>query len=364
MARKGFLALMLICGAVSNIAYGDGKFFGLEKVPVGVPYQRAILLYKGGKETLILQSKYKTAADSDGNSIGWIVPVPTVPELASMDASGARMLFFLQNLRSQPTVIPVVPLAIYLGIVVLIGLLTAKVLNWFSAKLIKAGAKPLIVSGFRIAIGLIVGFILIVGILMPSLGKRRGEVDVLKAETVGIYDVKVIRGDDAGAVTHWLRGNGFGFGETDTKVFDQYVNKGWCFVAAKVNRKADIKSSEAMSEGLAAPLILSFDTKEAVYPMRLTGTAGTKTEILLYVLAEHKMDCGDKLKLAFAGEASISFDNRNSFGVEPNGFFEKAKSEKWYLSKFKGTLKPEQMTDDIVFTQAKDNKPYRKIRWW
>ena len=197
---------------------------------------------------------------------------------------------------------------------------------------------------------------------MPSLGKVG--IEVVKEETVGIYDVKVIKGENAGAITEWLKENKFGFGQADSNAFDQYVKKGWCFVTTKMNGKADVKSGKAIREGLAAPLILRFDAKEAVYPMKLTGTAGTRTEILLYVLAEHKMDCGDRLKLAFAGETKLRFEESKFWGVEPNDFFEKTKSQKWYMSKFKGTLMPEQMTDDIVFTRAKDDKAYRKIRWW
>jgi hypothetical protein len=32
------------------------------------------------------------------------------------------------------------------------------------------------------------------------------------------------------------------------------------------------------------------------------------------------------------------------------------------MCKFKGTLKPDQMKEDIVFKQAKDDEPYREIR--
>ena len=343
-----------------SVARGDGKFFR-EKVPVGVPYQRAILMFKDGKETLVLQSQYKTVGAEDGNSIAWVVPVPAVPELASMDAKEAKFMFFWLGFRSRPNVFPIVQIAIYVSIVVLISLLIAKILNRFFAKLIKAGAKPLAVSGLRIAIWVIVGIILIAPMMMSSLGVEG--VDVLKAETVGIYDVKVIRGDDAGAVTQWLRGNGFGFGETDTKVFDQYVKKGWCFVAAKLDKDVNLSSEGAVSEGLAAPLILRFDSKEAIYPMALTGTTGENTEVLLYIFSDHKMECGERLKLAFFGETSGPFGQRFSSKVEPNEFFRDAKTKLWQMCKFKGTLKPDQMKEDIVFKQAKGDEPYREIRW-
>ena len=355
MAKKRVLILIFICGAASNIAYGDGKFFrlGLEKVPVGVPYQRAMLMFEGGKEMLVLQSKYKTGLTKDINSIAWVVPVPAVPELASMDASAARTLFLMISLRSSPKIIntfQIVPGGVIVFIIILI--LANQVF----------GARGKKLSKLEIAVTILV-LLFLYALLMPTLHKAGSEVDILKVETVGIYDVKVIKGNDANAVTGWLKENGFGYDETDSKMFDQYVKKGWCFVTAKVNRKADKESSEVISQGLAAPLVLRFDAKEAVYPMALTATAGSDTEILLYVYSHHKMDCGDRLKLAFAGEVTIPFNERSSLGIEPNTFFEKIKEDGWYLCKFKGTLKPDQMTEDIIFKHAKDDDPYREIKW-
>lgn len=360
--RKTIVFLVLALMVTGSVARGDGKFFHIEKVPVGVPYQRALLMFEDGKETLVLQSQYKTVGAEDVNSIAWVVPVPAVPELASMNAKEAKFMFFWLGLRSRPNVFPIVRLAISISIIVLVCFFITKVLNWFFAKRIKAGAKPLAVSGLRIAIWVVIGFVLIAAILMPALGKVG--VKVVKEETVGIYDVKVIKGDDAGTVTQWLKDNGFGFDERDSKVFDQYVKKGWCFVTAKVGKEVDPNSEGAISEGLAAPLILRFDSKEAVYPMALTGTTEGNTEVLLYLFSDHKMECGDRLNLAFFGETSSPFGQKVSSTVEPNGFFRDAKTKLWQMCKFKGTLKPDQMKEDIVFKQAMNDEPYRKIRWY
>ena len=98
--------------------------------------------------------------------------------------------------------------------------------------------------------------------------------------------------------------------------------------------------------------------------MALTGTTGGNTEVLLYIFSDHKMECGERLKLAFFGETSSPFGQRVSSAVEPNGFFSDAKTKLQKMCKFKGTLKPDQMKEDIVFKQAKDDEPYREIRWY
>lgn len=364
--RRSFYFVVLAVIVTSGIACGDGKFFNVEKVPVGVPYQRAVLMFEDGKETLILQSKYKTVEVEDANSLAWVVPVPSVPELASMHARMARRIFWRLSRRSAPKVIPTVKILVFVSTVVLCSFLIAKVLNWFLAKLVKRGAKASTVRTWRVGIYVVL-VMLIVLVLMPRLARVRGGgggVDVLKAETVGIYDVKVIRGDDASAVTEWLKDNGFGFEKRDSEAFDQYVKKGWCFVTAKIGEKVDSRSRGAISEGLAAPLILRFDSKEAVYPMALTGTTGENTEVLLYVLSDHKMECGERLKLAFFGKMWSPFDPRYFSKVEFIEFLHDAAERSWQMCKFKGTLKPYQMQEDIVFRQAKDDEPYRAIKWY
>ena len=63
---KLFYFFVLVLMVTSGVAYGDGKFYYVEKIPVDVPYQRALLIFEDGKETLILQSKYKTINVEDG----------------------------------------------------------------------------------------------------------------------------------------------------------------------------------------------------------------------------------------------------------------------------------------------------------
>ena len=358
--KRTFIFWLWALIVISNISYGDGKFY-LEKVPVGVPYQRAILLFEDGKETLVLQSQYKTIEIDDANSIAWVVPVPSVPELATIDADEATVAFFILGLQSRPSVFPVVQIAVFIGLVLLVCFLIEYLFYRCFAKRTMGRTTHLAVSGLRFGIMLLVIFIFAIMFLSPSLGVKG--VDVVKAETVGIYDVKVIRGDDATSVTKWLKDNGFGFGEKDSIVFEQYVKKDWCFVTAKIGKDVSLNSREAISEGLAAPLILRFDSKEAVYPMALTGTTERNTEVLLYVFSDHKMECGDKLKLKYFDERSNPFERGAFSTVKPDGFFDNIETKAQKVCKFKGTLKPDQMKEDIVFKKAKDNKPYRKIKW-
>jgi len=80
-------AFLVVCLPASALA--DGKFYSSERVPPGLPYQRALIAHDGGRELLILQSKF----EGEAKDFGWVVPLPSVPELASMDMEACRRLF-------------------------------------------------------------------------------------------------------------------------------------------------------------------------------------------------------------------------------------------------------------------------------
>jgi hypothetical protein len=197
----------------------------------------------------------------------------------------------------------------------------------------------------------------------PHLGSMRGAVDIVKAEQAGIYDVKVIRGDSAEAITGWLKDNGFGFKDDDAQAFQEYVAQGWCFVTAKVDPNRPAGSKEVAAEGMAAPLILKFASERPVYPLALTTTVGTATEILIYAFGPNKLMCGDRLRLRHAGEARPQ-DVLNSLATEAEikgwTLFDNLPETPMMLCKFKDRLTADQMKEDLVFEAAADNEPYRE----
>ena len=185
-------------------------------------------------------------------------------------------------------------------------------------------------------------------------------VDVIREEQVGIYNVQVVKAGEAGDLIRWLNENRFQFDEEDTLVFDEYLRRGWCFVVARVDptRSADDK---ILAEGLVAPLILRFETDAPVYPLALTSTAGHDTQVLLYVLSQHKWQNDGRLELEYAGEAhlrELEKVRREVLPDMPTGCLDYAALP--YLCKFKGTLTPTQMENDMVLVPAEDDEPYRK----
>lgn len=365
-----FVFLVLLA---TGTAHADGIIVGVESVNLQIPYQRALILFREGKETLILQSKYE-ALKNPGNTLGWVVPVPAVPEVASMKEEDAYNMFRILDRITCPTFTnmeTVVFLVLVLGLffLSLIPLLMCLLslflpfLSWTRnnrGKLVRFSLSALSIC-------------VLVFLLGPGLfkaGKFSG-VETIGEYHVGIYDVRIIKSKDSLELIQWLNANKFTFTEKNKSAFDEYIKQGWCFVVAQVKvnaEKAHEESSVVLSEGLIAPLILRFQHEIPVYPLALTATGGQETEVLIYLAAKNKMSCGDRLQLQYAGHSGLSYDLGSSIqtNVEPKGFFKPEDlSSLPYLCKFKGILTPSQMKEDISFVPASDNRFYREhiIRW-
>lgn len=365
IARCTFLLITIL--GFSRSAQGDGKFFA-ERVPTDIPYQRALIIFNNNLETLVLQSKYEISQSAAVDSLGWIVPVPAVPEIASANAEAAKMFFFFISLRTRPKVTRIssfiFPIAAIFFLVFMIFFLVHFMMYPFLNKMRLSKVVWRKELWYCLVICLL-AFVLMV-ITTPHLG-REGGIEIVKAEKVGIYDVKVIRSENAEAILDWLKENGFDFSNNDVQVFGDYVDKGWCFVVAKIEAEPGTEERKIVSEGMVAPLILQFETDKAVYPLALTSTIGTDTEVLLYTLSDSKLSCNERLTLRGARSTKPKNLLKNlliGMEQEARALFTDT-PESMILCKFKKRLKPKEMKQDIVFEFAPDNDPYveTKIVW-
>ncbi|MCL4691757.1 MAG: DUF2330 domain-containing protein [Candidatus Hydrogenedentes bacterium] len=380
-SAKTVIYALWLCGFTAA-AMADGKMFWSEDVPPDIPYQRAILHFRDGVETLILQSKYATATPEANPSLGWVVPVPSEPEVASIHPNIAEGLFNSLALRTRPRVTSIRAIAF-------------RVLFWETAALsVLSLSTYLLLSAIKFPVRLgdkqqklkhlaerlfVVSVALFVyAFLSPGLSRARGPegVEVVSGQTVGIYDVKVVRSDDSSELIAWLDDRNFKFGEKDKASFEEYIGNGWCFAVATIAPNKGEDGWETMTEGLAAPLVLRFPHDVPVYPLRLTGTGGFDTEILIYLAGESRMECDDRLTLHFARSTkpednhfrildSFPYLEPDSESMEPKDFFEPGDLDFTYLCKFKGTLTPVQMDRDIVFGPADEHGDYREhiVTW-
>ena len=331
---------------------GDGKFYHRsEDIPAEIPYQRALIVFDGTRETLFLQSSFRFSGNQKEQTLGWVVPVPEVPDVASMKPEDANRLFGYLWKLTAPRVNKLryeVGLVLFIVLIVLCSRIP--IVNYWSTN------HPV-----RFFLGIVILGIL-AAILIPAYNKieTSPEVRVVKAESVGAYDVQVIQSTASTALTAWLSENGFHFDGSDEKVFDGYIERGWKFVVAKANTGRDSGDDSVIAEGLVAPIILQFASENPVYPLALTATSGASTQLVIHTFAHQKMDCGQRLPVRGAVRNDQSFhETFNSFTVDvmPEGFFaEDDFTLPLFLTRFGGRLTPEEMRDDLLFTAAGDNE--------
>lgn len=364
-----FVAILLIIIGGSSSLFADGKFYWPEEIPPDIPFQRALLMYDDNRETLILQSKYQLPHIYPDVSFGWVVPVPTVPDIASMEARYADFLFSRLRGVSRPSYFAVSSIVLFLSLLLCVSGVIVWILCVFAQFLpflyrLKRNSKKLMRYGiYAILIG-----IFPVVITPKFAGNIEQSVEVLKAEKVGIYDVRVVKSEEATSLIAWLKENGFHFDDSDTQVFEDYIRKKWCFVTAKVQPGETHEAKEAVFNGLVAPLILRFKTNVPVYPLALTSLVGHDTKVLIYVLSQNKVGCDERMELYYADEANL-FDIEEiellQNASEPKNFFLETNFALPYLTTFEETMTSAEMKEDLAFGFTNDNQPFRKyeIRW-
>lgn len=355
------LILSLILHATAPL-HADGKMYS-EKVNTTIPYQRALIIHHQAQQTLILQSQYHIPGIPGPHQIGWVVPVPAVPEIASMNADEAHQLFATLDRITQPeTTSWGFPFILVLTLLLITSTIFTTVASCFAKHPQQRRRLRIIAISSFITL-------LILTLTSPffiTSSKSSDGIEVIKSARVGIFDTQVIRAESAADLTRWFNQNSFRFNQTDESTIQSYIDQDWCFVTAKVDTSIDLQSRKVLSDHLLAPLILQFPTPDPVYPTALTATGKHPTEILLYLLTDQPVKTNSPLICKF--RSPIEENNLPLYvsTTQPTDFFfEHLPTIPSHLSKFKATLTSPQMETDIRFTPDPTAPPYREHnhRW-
>lgn len=260
---------------------------------IEMPTQKAILLYdqNAGHEELILSVQLLGSSPE----ATWVIPVPSVPQVHVV-----RPAWFvhLSDLTQPQVVTETVPFG---------------------------GCGALGAPGIE-------------------------KVELLSHEQVGVYDVTLLASGSSGALMEWLNGHGYAFPPDGQPILDTYADQGWTFVAARV-----MPEQSAIVEGDVQPLWLSFDSPEPVYPMRLTALAGAEIDLLIYVLADHRMEI-EGFATEFAGPLTLE-----PLEEEEGGLTAILTGRPYYVTKLRACGYPAtQMSQDLYPQQAANDEPFRQ----
>ncbi|MFA5793611.1 MAG: DUF2330 domain-containing protein [Candidatus Brocadiia bacterium] len=340
------------------VGIADGKFYARDRVPPSLPYQRAIISYQNGHELMVVQSKFQ----GDGKDFAWVIPVPERPRIGTIEGDVADNLFYDLSAKTEDRT---VEFGVYFGIMIVLLVLGLPVVI-IAARIIYAIKKipaPALLQGNLIApiLLLVLVLVIIAAIAIPSLITGKLAANELSSERIGIYDIKVIKPADMAELSTWLNENKFKFTADDETAFNNYIRSNWCFVTARINAESLASNQYRTPEGMTNPLVLVFRTKEMVYPLELTATVGSSTEVLLYVIDHHKSSVDSRFDMRFAGLLEES--PLPKVVVTSNNALHLGNFYGNYITKFKGYLSTEQMRTDLIINQASDSKFYQRNNW-
>ena len=152
-------------------ARADGCFVWRNRaIDVLEPEQKALIYYDQGREDLVLSVKFTGAPEE----FGWIVPLPSVPEIFAEDS----LLFRLLSQQTQR--------------------------RWSDRS--ERGRM-----------------------LYRTMG-----VETVLSRRVGIYDAKVVEASTGKDLRGWLSSHGYRVPPEGERVLDRYIRKGWVFATLRI----------------------------------------------------------------------------------------------------------------------------------
>lgn len=357
-------ALLVATTVIVAPAVADGKMLA----PTGrsapeLPWQRAVVAHGNGQQVLVVQSAAARtwAEPADGERVGWLLPVSATPTtVASMEDWAVEDLWQQIAVEARPEVVWARdvwgPTLLVAASVFFIGLGV-----WKTRRSDESRGTWRVVA---IRVGVVVVVLGMWAVLLPALSRPRGstvgDVTVERHEQVGMHDVRVVSGVSAEAMIAFTRDAGFEVDASSARSIADHVARGWRFVLS------DIDIDVGAAPGAPDPLVLVFPTEQAIYPLALTGSAGTPTEVQLAVIRRARLDGeieaadarGMMPELQYRGPGGgriYWFDIWGTFeeGTLPtmDELFgpDDARAGDVILEYRRGVLAPEDMQSDLVF---------------
>ncbi|MEN6370738.1 MAG: DUF2330 domain-containing protein [Armatimonadota bacterium] len=294
--------LLILASAVSQVN-ADGVFLmqkesnlapGSHARDITEPIQKALVIYDKGVETLVLQVSYKGSV----SRFAWLVPTPSKPKVSKVDTP----VFHWLHRATAPTV-----------------------RYWFDAN------HKLYAYGYPKSLTAVI----------PAPGAL--DVQVLEKKQVGVYDIAVLRAGNAEDLLQWLRDHNYQIAPKLAPVVSDYIQRGWVFTAMRINTGHQNEVSKRLHEGVLQSLKFKFRVSEPVYPLKVSALNKGKTDILLYVLAQRRVEMP-----LMKTECSINYYNPYLLSWADSELPPR-------LTKLTAQLSPEQMTHDLLLKPAKTN---------
>lgn len=219
--------------------------------------QQTYVFYKDGIESIVIRPGFQGKVDN----FGMLIPFPTAPELRKVPDG---IFEHLDNAIDPPEVV-------------------VDLRRWAPGQGGGGGfggGRP--------------------GMAFKSEALRQDEVQVLKEEAVGMYEVAVLAAGSADALKKWLQEHKFQYPKGMDDVTEEYVKASWCFVAVKTKvgqkggadpvagqRKVNTQLPDgSVFDGHVQGMGFRFPAKQLVVPMRLSAFNEGDLRNVVYLMTD------------------------------------------------------------------------------
>ena len=238
------------CGMVPPI------FIGNESPITRIGLQKTYVFHKDGVETFVIRPGFSGKVDN----FGMLIPFPNPPELRKVADDTFEQI---ANAIDPPEVV----------VDLRMELLEAADFA-LAAPMDAMQAAPLMM--------------------------KKNQVQVLKEEAVGMYEVAVLSAGSAEALKKWMDKNSYKYPEGMDDVTADYISEGWCFVAVKTKVgdrgavdpqpgqrrvKPDLPDGSVF-DGNVQGMGFRFKSEELVVPMRLSAFNKGELRNVVYLLTD------------------------------------------------------------------------------
>jgi len=247
-AADGFVAIPVDAG-VSQTSESRG-------LAVAETGQRAIILWRDGRETLVLQVNYRGPLAR----LAWLIPVPARP--SPQDLFLAREQF-VERLFAVTA--------------------PQRDRRFVQVKGLSSRAWPL--AGVLPSLALVGGIARAKSVGLGAPAEGVSTVRVYQTLELGPYELTVLGAEKATDLKDWLKHHRFALPSGLEEVVQGYLDRGWYFVAAR-GRSTGQGGPTTTEAGALPPLGVCFAAPRPVYPLRISRlSAPPRMALRLLVLA-------------------------------------------------------------------------------
>ncbi len=170
---------------------------------------------------------------------------------------------------------------------------------------------------------------------------------VLDQVQLGPVEATTLAADDLEGLTTWLTENGYELPAATSAELAPYIDEGWSFAALRL-------TSDDVLAGDLDPIVLTFESEELVYPMRMARSAEEPQSVRLFVFGDDPAApvwLGDggpvPLDATWAGRTTLP----------------ELRAQGAYLTVLEGYLDPAAIDGDIVAEAAPGAEDVQPVRY-